>query len=60
MTYTYEDHSLTTMIGFSTSDGIKIIDPENKFYFRNLSQPMLVVLDDFEIPVEGWSDTRLS
>lgn len=37
MTYKYEDHSFEIYTGFSTSAGIKITDPENKFYYRNLS-----------------------
>ena len=60
MTYKYEDHSFEIYTGFSTTAGIKITDPENKFYYRNLSQPMLVFLDDFEVPAEGWSDARLT
>ncbi|CAD8056171.1 unnamed protein product [Paramecium sonneborni] len=59
-TYKIQDHEFEILTGFSTSDGVKIVDPENKFYFRDLQQPMLFVLDDFEIPLDGWSDTRVS
>lgn len=34
--FTFKNNTFEMYNGFSTSDGIKIVDPENKFYFRDL------------------------
>ena len=32
----------------------------HKFYYRDLVQPLLFVLEDFDGPFEGWNDFRIS